>query len=244
VTQVLRNVLDHGMTIDAAIDAPRIHHGFVPDLVRYEAKRPPPRAILDALRKLGHRFSDKRIPSAMNDLLATAWRGAGRPARWWSRRCCGEAGWARCEGCGCWGFCRSLAAAGVARAGLPERRGGQEIESTDVDALAKADESERFTPTRRSAVAGARGRSDARTRCDDDYAGHGRSTAEPARPPEPTSAPKPSPCDVACRALDSMRRSATRICELTGDADERCNGARTRVTRAAQQVERAGCACS
>jgi gamma-glutamyltranspeptidase/glutathione hydrolase len=70
VTQVLRNVVDHGMTIDAAIDAPRIHHGFVPDQVRYEAKRPPPKTVLDALAKLGHHFSDKRIPIGdANDIL-------------------------------------------------------------------------------------------------------------------------------------------------------------------------------
>lgn len=70
VTQVLRNVVDHGMTIDQAVDTPRIHHGFVPDLVRYERKRPPPRAVLSALEKLGHRFSDKRIPIGdANDIL-------------------------------------------------------------------------------------------------------------------------------------------------------------------------------
>ena len=70
VTQVLRNVVDHGMTIDLAVDAPRIHHGFAPDEVRYERKRPPPRAVLDQLGKLGHAFSKKRIPIGdANDIL-------------------------------------------------------------------------------------------------------------------------------------------------------------------------------
>jgi hypothetical protein len=53
----------------------------------------------------------------------------------------------------------------------------------------------------------------------------------------------PAPCETACRAVGSMRRSAERICELTDQADSRCTGARQRVTRAEQQVERAGCAC-
>jgi gamma-glutamyltranspeptidase/glutathione hydrolase len=70
VAQVLRNTVDHGMTIDRAVDAPRIHHGFVPDEVRYEGKRPPPRDVLQALEKLGHRMSDKRLPIGdANDIL-------------------------------------------------------------------------------------------------------------------------------------------------------------------------------
>jgi gamma-glutamyltranspeptidase / glutathione hydrolase len=72
IAQVLLNVVDHGMTIDAAVDTARIHHGFVPDLVRYEARRPLPRGVREGLTKLGHRFSDKRISigDANNLLLA------------------------------------------------------------------------------------------------------------------------------------------------------------------------------
>jgi len=62
IVQVLRNVVDRGMTIDAAVDAPRIHHGFVPDEVRYEKQRPIPKSVLAALQKMGHRISRKRIP--------------------------------------------------------------------------------------------------------------------------------------------------------------------------------------
>jgi gamma-glutamyltranspeptidase/glutathione hydrolase len=62
VTQVLRNVVDYGMTIDAAVDAPRIHHGFVPDEVRVENRPAPPRAVLRALETMGHRISNKRRP--------------------------------------------------------------------------------------------------------------------------------------------------------------------------------------
>lgn len=57
VTRVLRNVIDYGMTLDEAVNAPRIHHGFVPDEIRYEASHPPPRAVLAGLRRRGHRLS-------------------------------------------------------------------------------------------------------------------------------------------------------------------------------------------
>jgi gamma-glutamyltranspeptidase len=50
------------MTIDQAVDAPRVHHCFVPDEFRYEASRPPPASVLGALRALGHSVSQKRIP--------------------------------------------------------------------------------------------------------------------------------------------------------------------------------------
>ncbi|HOU91553.1 MAG TPA: gamma-glutamyltransferase, partial [Polyangiaceae bacterium] len=62
IAQVLCNVIDHGLTIDAAVDAPRVHHGFVPDELRYEAARPLPDAVLQGLRALGHAVSDRRLP--------------------------------------------------------------------------------------------------------------------------------------------------------------------------------------
>lgn len=57
VVQVLRHVVDDGMTLDQAVDAPRIHQGFVPDEIRFEASRPPPESVLAALRRRGHRLS-------------------------------------------------------------------------------------------------------------------------------------------------------------------------------------------
>jgi gamma-glutamyltranspeptidase/glutathione hydrolase len=62
LVQLLRHLVDHGMTLDDAVDAPRLHHGLVPDEVRWERRRPPPTATLDALEALGHRLSKKRIP--------------------------------------------------------------------------------------------------------------------------------------------------------------------------------------
>ena len=54
IASLVRNLVDRGMTLDDAVDAPRLHHGFVPDAVRYEAKRLPPKELIAGLAKLGH----------------------------------------------------------------------------------------------------------------------------------------------------------------------------------------------
>jgi gamma-glutamyltranspeptidase/glutathione hydrolase len=59
VVRVLTNLVDHGMTLDAAVDAPRVHQGFVPDEIRYEGGRPLPRAVLAELVGRGHRLDAK-----------------------------------------------------------------------------------------------------------------------------------------------------------------------------------------
>jgi gamma-glutamyltranspeptidase/glutathione hydrolase len=65
IVQVIRNVVDRGLPLDEAVDAARIHQGFVPDEIRYERGHPPPRAVLAALRHRGHKLSAKT--SAMGD---------------------------------------------------------------------------------------------------------------------------------------------------------------------------------
>jgi hypothetical protein len=52
-----------------------------------------------------------------------------------------------------------------------------------------------------------------------------------------------SPCDMACRALSSMRRSAERICAIAGAEDQRCSRARGRVAAAEERIRHAGCEC-
>ena len=52
-----------------------------------------------------------------------------------------------------------------------------------------------------------------------------------------------SPCETACRAVASMRRSAEAICRLSGAAHARCQHAEQRVSEAAERVERARCTC-
>jgi len=56
VLQVILNVVDHHMTLAQAIAAPRLHHQWLPDLIRYEpgALSSPVRAALEAE---GHRFA-------------------------------------------------------------------------------------------------------------------------------------------------------------------------------------------
>jgi gamma-glutamyltranspeptidase/glutathione hydrolase len=53
---VVERLLAHGMPLDAALDAPRLHHGFVPDQVRYEAARPLPKPVLDGLTARGQKL--------------------------------------------------------------------------------------------------------------------------------------------------------------------------------------------
>ena len=52
VLLVLSNILDHGMDAQAAVNAPRVHHQWLPD--RLEAERGVPESTLDALRARGH----------------------------------------------------------------------------------------------------------------------------------------------------------------------------------------------
>jgi gamma-glutamyltranspeptidase/glutathione hydrolase len=71
VVQVLRHLVDHGMSLDRAIEAPRIHHGFSPDEVRVEAERPLDPAVVAALAERGHRVvvGDSPIGDANNIVI-------------------------------------------------------------------------------------------------------------------------------------------------------------------------------
>jgi gamma-glutamyltranspeptidase / glutathione hydrolase len=60
IVQVFRHMVDHGETLVAAVDAPRLHHGFVPDEVRYEPRNPPPAAVLSGLEQRGHKLKKGR----------------------------------------------------------------------------------------------------------------------------------------------------------------------------------------
>jgi len=53
VLQVVVNVIDHGMNIQEAIDAPRIHHQWYPDKLMYE-HHSLPQDVVDNLRKKGY----------------------------------------------------------------------------------------------------------------------------------------------------------------------------------------------
>ncbi|MCC6214115.1 MAG: gamma-glutamyltransferase [Polyangiaceae bacterium] len=69
VTQVLRHLVDHGLPLDDAIDAPRLHHSFVPDHVRIERGRPIPAELTRGLEALGHRVAGGLPMGDANDAL-------------------------------------------------------------------------------------------------------------------------------------------------------------------------------
>lgn len=54
---IVRRLLDRGKALDEAVDAPRYHHGFVPDTVRTEAARPLGKTTEAELKSLGHRLA-------------------------------------------------------------------------------------------------------------------------------------------------------------------------------------------
>lgn len=58
VMQTVINVIDHGMDIQAAIDAPRIHHQWMPDELLYEPSGFSP-DTLAILSGYGHKFVEK-----------------------------------------------------------------------------------------------------------------------------------------------------------------------------------------
>ncbi len=60
VTQAVINVVDHGLNIQAAIDAPRIHHQWFPDELVFEPLGMSPDTI-SILTALGHKFAARPI---------------------------------------------------------------------------------------------------------------------------------------------------------------------------------------
>ncbi len=64
VMQVLTDIIDYGMNIQQAIDAPRVHHQWLPDQITYEPMGLAP-DVLNRLREMGHRFVEH--PRYMGD---------------------------------------------------------------------------------------------------------------------------------------------------------------------------------
>ncbi len=56
VLQVIVDVVDHGLTLPRALAAPRLHHQWLPDVIRYEPGAVPP-DVRAALEAEGHRFA-------------------------------------------------------------------------------------------------------------------------------------------------------------------------------------------
>jgi gamma-glutamyltranspeptidase/glutathione hydrolase len=67
VLQVILNVIDFGLDIQEAIEAPRIHHQWLPDVLRVEEGIP--EARIAGLRKLGHEVQVKKNIGAVQGIL-------------------------------------------------------------------------------------------------------------------------------------------------------------------------------
>jgi gamma-glutamyltranspeptidase/glutathione hydrolase len=73
VTQVLLDVLDHRMTLAAAVAAPRIHHQALPDVIRYE-RGGLNGSTVEALSRLGHKVEER---SGRSGIVAAIGRAPG-----------------------------------------------------------------------------------------------------------------------------------------------------------------------
>jgi hypothetical protein len=141
--------------------------------------------------------------------------------------------------------------------------GTSEIDTLEQD-LARAEQTLRERLGERELVAVAETQSnEAQPRADEPKAQKpGRSETAPAGAPRPVDvAPaankddlardkkkaedsRQAGCELACRAMASMRRSADRICEILSNEHDRCTAARRRVSDAERRISDAKCQCT
>jgi gamma-glutamyltranspeptidase/glutathione hydrolase len=78
VTEAILDVVDYGMTISDAVDAPRIHNQWLPDVTNVElfALSPDTRAILEGM---GHRFGPPQPANHGVDVMIGAPKLGGTP---------------------------------------------------------------------------------------------------------------------------------------------------------------------
>ena len=83
VVQVVVNVIDHGMPLQAAVNAPRFHHQWLPDRIDYERWAFPADVIreLEARGHVLHETGDLANVSAIGIDADGAWLGAADPRR-------------------------------------------------------------------------------------------------------------------------------------------------------------------
>jgi gamma-glutamyltranspeptidase/glutathione hydrolase len=75
VAQVLRNLVDHGMTIDEAVDQGRVHHQWLPDQIRIEKARAPKPKVLLELEQRGHKVVKYILQGDANAILIDSQSG-------------------------------------------------------------------------------------------------------------------------------------------------------------------------
>jgi len=61
VLQTILNVHEHGMTMQEAVNAPRFHHQWLPDVVLFEPNSFP-KSTIDSLQQLGYTTNEERSP--------------------------------------------------------------------------------------------------------------------------------------------------------------------------------------
>ena len=81
VLQLIMNMIDHGMNVAAATQAPRIHHQWRPDELRVEAGLGPDTLAL--LQALGHKIVLKKAMGSTQSIVRTeaGFHGASDPRR-------------------------------------------------------------------------------------------------------------------------------------------------------------------
>ena len=78
VFQTISNVVDYGMNVVQAVNAPRVHHQHLPDQIYYEAGGLP-HSVVEALHGLGHTMVERSDVSGdvqailIEDGVMTAW---------------------------------------------------------------------------------------------------------------------------------------------------------------------------
>ena len=71
VAQIAVNVIDFGMNIQDAVDSPRFHHQWLPDVIFYENNRFSKETIVK-MRERGYQFSEKRSIGEANCIQITS----------------------------------------------------------------------------------------------------------------------------------------------------------------------------
>jgi gamma-glutamyltranspeptidase/glutathione hydrolase len=84
VLQVLINVIDHGMPLQEAVDAPRFHHQWQPDKIRHERRAFPADVTVNLIAR-GHALETSKGPLGNVNAIGLApdgaWIGAADPRR-------------------------------------------------------------------------------------------------------------------------------------------------------------------
>jgi gamma-glutamyltranspeptidase / glutathione hydrolase len=80
VLQMVLNIVDHGMSIQQAVDAPRMHHQWLPDRISIE-EGGAPEAVLQALRGMGHEVRTVGRQGSVQAVMRVNGRLIGAPDR-------------------------------------------------------------------------------------------------------------------------------------------------------------------